>query len=237
MITRGSALCQAAIANAELSRQRSRVLVDLCRSRMSFAELAIALNCREDVVRSLLVSPFRSIYLGGRKRGVVEELDLDRMPQLPLHSAPYARASLEHVVIEDREKLARKLAVEVHGWLRNFQASNAEQQQVIEGAGLQLDKRTSTWDGKYKFPGNWLVLDILGVSKPLSRPQELLDFRSDVGPRLANWIHFWIADPIIWDRALDLEFAFCGAKAHTAMPITPQPVGVSDVQAIGQGAA
>lgn len=40
---------------------------------------------------------------------------------------------------------------------------------------------------------------------PRSRIEE--QFWLVVGRWLAGWIHFWIADPTIWDPVIDFEFA------------------------------
>lgn len=236
MITRGSPLYRAAIDDAELSRERAKVLIDLCRSRTSFVEVALALNCPEGVARSLLAHPFGAAYAAKGKTGTAEEIDLDTIPQAQFRAISHSDAA-QRVLEKERQKLALKLVIEVHRWLASFRVSDLERQQAVERAGLQLDKRTSTWDGKYLFPARWLVLDLLGIGSSLCPPIGHLDFRSDVSLRLATWIQFWIADPIIWNQALDLEYAFLGANSQVTTAATSEPAGGSDIEPQQQEAA
>lgn len=218
MITRVSAFIDRKTSEAARADDlRARVLVRLCQARLSVEDIALAFNCSESMVRSLLVRPYRSLFSGEGTNPVrpFEPINLEAMPQLDrpvvLDSSP--SSTEDRVPVQEQQ--AGLLAMEVRRWLCTFEMTDADRKHLIERAGFLLDEAERTSSGTYVFDVGRTVLEILGIWGPKLLTGDR-DFRTLVARWLASWIHFWITDPAIWNRALDLEYAHFGAIAPAA---------------------
>ncbi len=121
----------------------------------------------------------------------------------------------EAEIARERERLAQQLAGEIQRWLCTFEASDQDRQCAIDQAGLLLDESPLTADGKFHFdrPDHH---GILHVWSPCFINPDVREFGKVVGSWLALWIHFWITDTIVWNRALDLEYAHFDTTAQAA---------------------
>jgi hypothetical protein len=197
---------------------RPRVLVRLCQSRLSVEDIALAFNCSESIVRSLLARPLLSLLSGEGTSPAcpIEPINLEAMPQMKravgLKSGP---GSSEDAAC-DQEKHARLLAMEIRRWLCTFGMTDTDRQYVIERAGLLLDNAERNSAGEYVFDVSRTVLDALGIWGPKPFLTGDREFRTLVGRWLTSWIHFWIADPVVSNRALDLEYAYFAEQAQAA---------------------
>jgi hypothetical protein len=115
-----------------------------------------------------------------------------------------------------REWRASHLAIEVRAWLDTFEASDRDRQQTVEEAGFVLDGSPLRADGQCEFDIDRTYMEIVGIWRPFYLSPGDREFRKVVGPWLASWISFWITDPVVWDRALDLDYAHFGAMAQAA---------------------
>jgi hypothetical protein len=219
MITKASAFIGRKTSGAAGTDDvRARVVVSLCQSRLSVEDIAQAFNCSESMVRSLLVRPFRSQLSGEGPHPVrsIGPIDLKAMLQLNravgLESGP---GSSEDAACEQKEH-ARLLAIEVRRWLCTFEMTDPDRRYVIEQAGLLLDDSKLNSAGKYDFDIDRTVLDALGIWGPKAFLTGDREFRSLLGRWLASWIRFWITDPVVWNRALDLAFASFEENAQAA---------------------
>jgi len=119
-------------------------------------------------------------------------------------------------IAQQLERSAQSFAREVRQWLCSFEASDADRKLVINDAGLLLDQAPLDSDGTYLIDNIRAVTEILAIWRPKTSHSADRDFVTVVSPWLAVWIRFWITDPNICNRALDLEYAHFGAKAQTA---------------------
>ena len=92
MITRTSALLNPKIGGDELNDNRARVLIALCKKKMLIDDIAMALNCSESVVRSLLVRPFRRFGTDGKN--YVAAIGPNTLEVLPLSKRAGAHKAL-----------------------------------------------------------------------------------------------------------------------------------------------
>ena len=215
MITRSSPLFTSTAADTELNDKRAQVLIDLCQSRLPFADIAEALNCSESLVRSLVDRPFRSSVPNGPPHTImpinlelVTRTHCSAIQKQPLVPAPEAS--------NVRENLARHLATEIRRWLGTFNMSDAERRQAVEEAGKRLDQSTFYMESNYRFDVYRVSYQILSVWSPHLRSGGEQQFWMRVGQWLAGWIHFWVANPDIWNLALDREFDHYGREAQAA---------------------
>ncbi len=213
MITRFSPIYRHQPNSDALNDERARVLIGLCQSKMSFDDIAAVLNCNKYTVRSLLSWPYRSV--DAKITSFPEEIELDALP-LVKQTSSSADAGCDRTTIPNQEKVADDLAIEICQWIDSFKASDAERQQAIEYAGLDLEKNSTFRKGKYLFHPYQVTLEIIGIWSPFGMSSDDHDFRTSAGRWLASWIRFWIADPEIWDRALDLAYAHFGGEAQAA---------------------
>jgi hypothetical protein len=215
MIARGSALLNYFAGDDKVNDDRVRVLARLGHWKLSIEEIALTLNCSEPMVRSLLARPLRPRYAWKRNFKVNTRRPIKRVI-LPCtrKSAISSRPASNEINDAVREELAQHLATEIHQWLDSLEGSDADRQRAIERAGILLDETPSYWDGEYEFSVKCVTLEIVGVCEPSDLNPNDQEFRLVVGRWLAAWIRFWIADPEIWNRALDLEFGRFGAKAQ-----------------------
>jgi hypothetical protein len=190
----------------------------LCHSRLSIEDLALALNCSESMIRTLLARLYRHLIPIDEKNQLCpnEPVNLDVVPQV--RSSFVLDSGLvptEHRA-SVRDQQARLLAMEVRRWLCTFEMTDADRQHVIEQAGFLLDKAEFASTDGYVFDTSRAVLDILGIWGPKLFLTGDRDFRTLVARWLASWIHFWIVDPASWNQALDFEYAHFGAKKKAA---------------------
>lgn len=211
MITRSSALLTATASDHELSEQRARVLIDLLRSKMSIDDIAMALNCSEFVVRTLLVAPYRSAYTGP---GMTVHHPIDLMSFPPSRSIASERPDPEpEEAARRQERLTDRLYKETCIWLVSFEASDGGRQNAVEQAGFFLDKSAVYRAGKYLYAADRVSAEIRYAWEPWIPDRY---FPIVAGRFLACWIRFWITDPEIWDRALDLAWEHFGRKVQAA---------------------
>lgn len=128
----------------------------------------------------------------------------------------YRPPQTERSISGERERLARRLAREIRSWVTSFELSDTERQQVIERAGFLLDDSLLNADDNCLFDENRALSELLGIWKPKIITAADRDLQTLISRWLASWIRFWITQPIVWNRALDLEFAHFGARAQAA---------------------
>lgn len=193
------------------------VVLRLCQHRHSIADLALALNCAGSMVRTLLARPFRSLYARtGKSVRSLEPLNLKMMPETESRIVPNSPTVSEAEIARERERLAQQLAGEIQRWLCTFEASDQDRQCAIDQAGLLLDESPLTADGKFHFDADRIIMEFLHVWSPCFINPDVREFGKVVGSWLALWIHFWITDTIVWNRALDLEYAHFDTTAQAA---------------------
>ena len=184
----------------------------------SVEDLAMALNCSESMVRSLLALPYRTLYLrdDGNRKSVLEPIDVRMLPvpERPVvlnpRTPPKDETSLQ------QEKHAQLLAIEIQRWLCKFEASDHDRQQAAEKAGFLLDESPLTEDGRLRFDSYRVFAEINGIWRGAPSTSVDKSVGEAVSPWLASWIRFWVSDPAIWNRALDLAYAHFGATAQAA---------------------
>jgi hypothetical protein len=220
MITRVSTFLDRKTTDGQLiDDRRSRVLLLLCVRRFSIDDIAMALNCCDTTVRSMLARPFRSLYAppkDHRHAPALEPLNLKMMPRTEFaassNSAPESPKELARL----QEKSARQLGMEVRGWLCTFEASDKDRQRAVEQACFRLDESPLTSDGQYPLEIDRALMELSGVWSPFRSRLEERDFAKAISPWLASWIRFWITDPVVWNQALDLEYAHFGTRTQAA---------------------
>jgi hypothetical protein len=218
MITRASAFFDRTSREGILvDHRRGRTLVLLIQYRLSVEDLALALNCSESIVRSLLAHQYRSLpaLSGTDSPSSTEAIDA-RMAARVERTVIVPPSASEGEIPREVETLARHLALEVRRWLCTFEVSDADRQQVIQEAGLLLDGSPLNVAGEFDFQVNRVFLEVLGIWSKSARSSRSPEFKTRLGQWLASWIRFWIADPAVWNRALDLEFAYFGENAQAA---------------------
>ena len=153
MITKASAFLDQKTGDGELNGLRLQALLRLIQVGFSVEDLAMALNCSESMVRSLLALPYRTLYLrdDGNRKSVLEPIDVRMLPvpERPVvlnpRTPPKDETSLQ------QEKHAQLLAIEIQRWLCKFEASDHDRQQAAEKAGFLLDESPLTEDGRLRF--------------------------------------------------------------------------------------
>lgn len=218
MITETSVLYMETTCNAEINDKRAHVLIGLLQSRMSIEDIAEALNCKDTVVRSLLVAPYHNAYTGLAAGPVAlpEPIDLENFPPTEPTVVERSGSGTQQEPVRQVERLAHFLLQEVCHWLTTFEASDAARQKAVERAGILLDESSFYWQGKYDYQCERISMEVVGAWRPTILVPENREFRMLMGNWLASWIHFWIADPDVWNRALDFAFDYFGAKAQAA---------------------
>jgi len=219
MITRVSAFIDRNTSEAARTDDlRARVLVLLCQSRMSVEDLALALNCSESMVRSLLVRPFRSLFSGegaGAARPI-EPLNLRAMPELEPAVGRESGPGSADEAAREQERHARLLAAEVRRWLCTFEVSDADRQRIVEDAETVLIGSPLNEAGKFDFSVNSAFLEVIGIWGRRARTSRSPDFRTRLSQWLASWIRFWVTDTVVWGRVFDLAFDYFGEKVRAA---------------------
>lgn len=131
MITRASALLNCnPCYRAQIDCVRAQVLLRLCQSRLSVEDLALALNCSESMIRTLLASLYRHLIpIDGRGRlhpnGPVDiDLAIELAGSVTLDSDPLSTGDRSRVV----EQQAHLLGMEVRRWLCTFEMTDRDRQ-------------------------------------------------------------------------------------------------------------
>jgi hypothetical protein len=166
----------------------------------------------------VLVRPFRP-FDPHDANNPIRTIDTVHVPRIPLRiglAAPVPSHAPEAATARDLEDFARHLSTEIHRWLGTFEATDADRRQAVEQAGLRLDNSTFHFDGKYLYPTGDVVSEFIAVWNPLYLTADDRVFGRAAGRWLAAWIRFWITDPDIWNRALDLAYDHFGARALAA---------------------
>lgn len=220
MITRASALFDCNPGDrAQIDDLRAQVLVSLCQSKLSVEDIALALNCSEPVIRTLLARPYRHLIPSDEMNRLHPNGPIDIDLAAPVASSVVINSD-DLDSAEGRHRLRAQqvhlLATEVRLWLSTFEMTDKERQLVIKRAGFILDQAEFAWTGGYVFDSHNVFLELLGIWGPKRFLTGDRDFKTLVARWLASWIHFWIVSPAIWNRALDLEFIDFGPKAHAA---------------------
>ena len=216
MITKSSPFISPAAGTAALDDHRAMVLVRLCRSRFSLADIAEALNFTQALVRSLVARPFRAL-VGCTANDSAGGIDIESVVQsgqerVLVLNTPH----LIGPITREKETFARHLALEIHHWLKTFEVTDEERLQAVDQASIRLDESTHYMEDKYVFHVERVASEIIWAWKPLVFNVESHQFRNVAGRWLAAWIHFWAADPDVWNRALDIEYASYKQLAEAA---------------------
>jgi hypothetical protein len=218
MITRSSGIYHHITKSDELNISRAQVLIKLCQSGKSIDDIAEAINSNESLVRSVLVRPFRP-FDPHDANNPIRTIDTVHGPSFPLSTGPAAPVpghAPEVANARDHEEFARHLATEIRRWLGTFETTDAERLQAVVKAGYDLSDSMGFFSGKYLYETGWVAFEIIAIWKPLYLTPDERDFQKAAGRWLAAWIRFWIADPDIWNRALDLAFDYFEAAAQAA---------------------
>jgi hypothetical protein len=211
MITASSPIYRFSSRASALAEKRAQVLISLCRVRLPFEDIAMALNCSESLVRSMLDYPFR-----GPVGDSISPINLEMLPKSEcgaLLTGPLAPAAGARKV---REVLMRHLQAEIRSWLGTFNMSEEDRRSAIEEAGKRLDQSVFYMESNYRFDQYRVSQLIFNVWSPFLRCSSREPFWPIAGRWLAGWVHFWIAYPTIWDPVIDLEFARDAAPARAA---------------------
>jgi len=218
MITKTSALYRCVAKSYELNTNRAQALIKLCQYGMSIDDIAEAINSSESLVRSVIVRPFRPFNPDDVNNPIrtIDTVHGPSFPDSPGAAAPVNSHTLAGATGREQEDFARHLAKEIQHWLGMFEATDAERQQAVEQAGFDLDKLAFQFGGKYLFQTGWVAHEIGAIWKPIVLFPDDRDFRKAAGRSLAAWIRFWITDPDIWNRALDLAYEHFGARVQAA---------------------
>lgn len=218
MITRASTLLNCNPGDrAQIDDQRAHVLIRLCQSKLSVEDLALALNCSEFLIRTLLARPYRHLIASDEKNRLHPDGPIDT--NLAVSDLSVVHDS-DSVSTEDRARLQEQqkqlLAMEVRQWLCTFEMTDADRQLAIERAGFILDRAEFAWRGGYVFDSSEVYLELLEIWGPRQFLTGDRDFARLLSRWLASWIHFWILSPAVWNKALDAEYAHFQAKAKAA---------------------
>ena len=203
MVTESTAQLICGPASHALDDQRALVLINLCQSRFSFEDITEALNCDESVVRSLIAKPFRALSANsGTNAAVLAPINFATLDSIP------AAVAIELVpdgelIGREKELRAQYLAGEIRQWLSTFEASDAERLRAMKEASIRLDESTHHQGNNYIFQVERVASDIRRAWKPFL-PHGDRPFHTIVGRWLAAWVHFWVADPHVWNCALDI---------------------------------
>ena len=215
MITNSSAQLICGSERKALDDQRALVLVKLCASRFSFDDFTESLNCSESLVRSLLARRFRPFYSdNGKNITVADSFDLSYLKRFP-STVALEQAAPGALIGREKEIRAQYLAGEIRSWLNTFEASDTDRLQAIKQSGSRLDQSTHYQENKYILQVERVASDILWAWRPFL-PYGDRPFRIIVGRWLAAWVHFWAADPDVWNCALEILLADFGQVATAA---------------------
>ena len=218
MVTKASAFLDHKLCDGELDKLRYRTILRLIQVGFSVEDLAMALNCSESMVRWLLALPYRTLYLrdhSDRKR-VIEPMHFRMLPDPERSVVLNPRMPSKEETSRQKEKQAQLLAIEIQSWLCTFEACDQDRRQAIEKAAFLLDESPLKEDGRLQFDSYRLSAEINAIWRTTPSTSVDKTFMEAVSPWLASWIRFWISDPAIWNRALDLAYAHFGASAQAA---------------------
>lgn len=193
---------------------RGQAIYRLRRAGLFVQDTAEVLNCSRSIVWNLLAPQFpqaRRLALSSPPED--DPPDLESMSRNERYLALYQPPGTEKEIAEGNEELAHHLAAEVRRWLSAFEARDLDRRYAIEGAGVSLDRSPLNAVGEYVFDVDRAVLEAERVWRPKTIDRGLI---TRLGRGLACWIRFWITDPIIWNRALDLEYTYFGERAEAA---------------------
>ena len=218
MITRVSALLDRKTRAGVLADTlRGQAIYLLRRAGLSLQETAEVLNCSRSLAWSLLAPQFPKARLLAAASELGDDAqDFESMSRNEQCLALYQPPTTEKEIVHERERLGRHLAAEIRRWLSAFEACDLDRRIAIEEAGLSLDHSPLNRPGEYVFDVDRAVREAEVVWRPETRCVDAQGFRAELGRWLACWIRFWITDPVIWNRALDLEYTYFGDRALAA---------------------
>jgi|GEM_PF-5492200 hypothetical protein len=211
MITARSPIFRISSRTSAFAEKRAQVLINLCQVRLPFEDIAMALNCSESLIRSMLDYPFRSSASDS-----IAPINLEMLPKSECGALLTGPLALAVAIRKVREDLMRHLQAEICSWLGTFNMSNEDRRSAIEEAGKRLDQSVFYMESNYRFDQYRVSQLISNVWSPSLRCSTREPFWPIAGRWLAGWVHFWIADPTIWDPVIDLEFARDAAPAKAA---------------------
>jgi hypothetical protein len=215
MITETSAQLICGQASRALDDQRALVLVNLCQSRFLFDDITEALNCDDSLVRSLIAKPFRALSANsGTNAGIGTLIDFSILKSVPGH-VPIELGADGSLLGREKEACAEYLAGEIRQWLNTFDASDADRHRAVEEASIRLDESTHHQGNNYIFQVEHVASDIRRAWQPFL-PYGDRPFHTIVGRWLAAWVHFWVADPAVWNCAIDILLWDFGRDAKAA---------------------
>lgn len=219
MITRASSFLDRRSAESRsVDRMRGVTIVLLSKHNMPIEDIAMALNCSESVVRSLLAGQYLSVrpLAGSNIASCTDAISV----RMAVHADEadnndHRQLTVDEIAVE-RGRCSRLLSLEVRRWLCTFEVSDADCQYVIEQAGFLLDKSFLNEDGNLSFGVTAAFLEVLGIWGRHALSSHSPDFRTRLSPWLACCIRFWITDPAIWNLALDREYTYFGDRSLAA---------------------
>lgn len=219
MITTRSALLERKTRDAIVTDPaRAWVVSRLCLAGMSEQEIADALNCSLRIVGNLLVyaAPWvprvtASVALKRNRRP--EAVPTPRSASVLLRYRP---PCTDRGIAGERERRAHYLSSEIRHCVASCELSNAERQKLIERAGMLLADSPVKADGEFSFDKNRLLAEIRSIWLPSGLIAAGRNPETMLSCWLASWIRFWITQPMVWNRALDLAYDHFGVDAQAA---------------------
>jgi hypothetical protein len=179
----------------------------MCEAGLSTRDIAQALNCSQQVIELFLIQKRlgyfrREEFPVGNSVALWDTRGLSRNARgLVLYQPPRT----PEAVSRHREILASHLSREVRNWVHAIELTDADGQVVINRARLLLNDSPLNRERTHTFDVDRTVAELRQIWLPQGSDNSLPDFNSLLGRWLASWIRFWVSQPLIWSRALDLE--------------------------------
>ena len=196
---------------------RARVVTRLRDVGIAEQDIAFALNCSHNIVAQYLFSDVPWVRRGstGNSQKINQSPDPRPIPRSASVLLRYRPPQTKRGIAGERERLVQHLAQEIRNWIVSIELNYRQRQQVIERAGLLLNTSPLKANGEYLFDKNRSLSELLDIWMPKTLSADR-DYETLIARWLASWIQFWIAQPIIWERALDIAFAHFEAQAQAA---------------------
>jgi hypothetical protein len=197
---------------------RAQVVARLRDAGITERDIAFALNCSQSIVTRYVVAdvPRGRRVAADTSQKINQPPDQRPIPRSASVLLRYRPPQTQKGIAGERERLAQHRAQEILSWISSIELNDGQGLQVIERAGLLLNTSPLKANGEYLFDKNRALSDLLGIWSPKALSAGDRDFETLLSRWLASWIRFWIAQPIVCERALDIAFAHFEAQAQAA---------------------
>lgn len=184
---------------------RGRAVAAFQHAGLSLCEIADALNCSQPVLRNLLLTlaqdHSRILIVNPNPRQ-------ERHSSRDDHGVLASRSSRTWKdMAREQERLADHLGAEVLRWLRASTLTDAERLGIIRAAESHLDQAPLDARGQYAFSAERTIAEVLSLWKPTGTVRLNESLTTLIGRWLASWLRFWITDPQVCGKTLDLVSA------------------------------